>query len=290
MGGRGRAAGPRQLLERRLELLPVRPPDARVPVHPGRHRHAVHDERVAADHPAHAAVPRGDGARGPGLARALRGRGPWRDRGLRHRRLRREDRPLGAQIAAAAAEDPHVVYTKGDAEELRVASSRAERVAPRRRGRPGVLVTPTLVLRGLGTSVRDRRRRGGAHQPEPVRPGGSAGTRRVRATRLAEGVRVPAGLERLPEQRRGGAGERAARAAPPTPPRRDARRASARATPDRAGGSGRCRAGTALWFTCRLVGCSALPCAGRWPSARRPSRTRPRLVADRLERALHVAR
>ena len=120
VGGRGRAARPRQLLERRLELLPVRPSDARVPLHPGRHRHAVHDERVAADHPGHAAVPRRawcspDPAWRARFEDAVRGAIAAYD----FRRLRRRIDRWWAQIAAAAAEDPHVVYTKGDAEELR---------------------------------------------------------------------------------------------------------------------------------------------------------------------------
>ena len=49
------------------------------------------------------------------------------------------------------------------------------------------------------------------------------------------------------------------RASPTRRRNRSARRASARATRDRAGGSAPCRSGTGRLFTCRLVGCSGLP-------------------------------
>ena len=83
-------------------------------------------------------------------------------------------------------------------------------------------------------------------------------------------------------------------ARPPCFPRRrrtgSACRASARATPDRAGGSGSCRAGTAGLLTCRLVGCSA--CAVRRAlaiSTPTLANAALRLVAELVDRPLHVA-
>ena len=59
--------------------------------------------------------------------------------------------------------------------------------------------------------------------------------------------------------RRGCAGSCRSRASPSSRRTRSARRASARATRDRATGFARCRSGNSVWLTCRLVGCSGLP-------------------------------
>ena len=78
-----------------------------------------HDDESQPIIPRTAAVPGRNGARRPGLAREVRRRGQARDRGVRLPVFDARIDRWWAQIAAVAAEDPHVVYTKGDAEELR---------------------------------------------------------------------------------------------------------------------------------------------------------------------------